>query len=155
MRILGIDPGFGIVGFGVVDYDKNRKYNYVSHGVIKTEVGDSFGNRLLEIESDMFEILKKYEPDKVCIEQLFFTKNITTALKVSEAKGVILLAVAKYGLEAIDVTPLQGKSGLTGDGKATKSQVKEMVKIFLQKPDLKGIDDSIDALAVAIAGVGL
>jgi crossover junction endodeoxyribonuclease RuvC len=155
MRILGIDPGYGIVGFGIVDYGADRKYNYVTHGVIKTSTTDTFGLRLTEIFEDMHSILNKYKPDKVCVEQLFFAKNITTAMKVAEAKGVILYSVAKYGLEAVDVTPLQVKSGLTGDGKATKTQVKQMVRTFLNQPDLKGIDDAVDALAVAIAGVGI
>jgi crossover junction endodeoxyribonuclease RuvC len=155
MRVLGIDPGFGIVGFGVIEYKSMSECEYVSHGSIKTAIGDPFGTRLIEIATDLEVILNKYKPDKVIIEQLFFAKNITTAMKVSQAKGVILLQIAKYGLEAINITPLQVKIGLTGNGKAQKSEVRKMVKEFLKKPSLKGVDDSIDALAVAIAGVGM
>jgi crossover junction endodeoxyribonuclease RuvC len=129
-----------------------NNFKYVSHGTIKTHVGAEFGSRLLEISEDMQLLLAKYKPDKVCIEQLFFAKNTTTALKVSQAKGVILLEVAKAGLEAVNVTPLQVKSGLTGDGSASKAQVKEMVCKFLEIQQLKGIDDAVDALGVAIAG---
>ncbi len=155
MRVLGIDPGFGIVGFGVIEYKSMSDFEYVAHGSIKTSISDSFGLRLIEIANDLEVILNKYKPDKVLIEQLFFAKNITTAMKVSQAKGVILLQVAKYGLEAINITPLQVKMGLTGNGKAQKSEVRKMVKEFLKKPALKGVDDAIDALAVAIAGVGM
>lgn len=155
MRLLGIDPGFGIIGFGVIDYAGSSKFEYVTHGTIKTEIGDKFGSRLIEISADMKTLLNKYKPDKILIEQLFFAKNITTALKVSQAKGVILLESALFGLEAVNVTPLQVKMALTGDGKATKTQVKRMVREFLKTPDLAGIDDAVDALAVAIAGVHL
>lgn len=155
MRLLGIDPGFGIIGFGIIDYDEKRNFNYVAHGTIKTTVGDPFGTRLIEISKDMKFLLEKYKPDKVLIEQLFFAKNITTALKVSQAKGVILLEIAKYGLEAINITPLQVKSGLTGNGKASKSEVKMMVQKFLNLESLQGIDDAVDALAVAAVGADL
>jgi crossover junction endodeoxyribonuclease RuvC len=152
MRLLGIDPGFGIIGFGVIDYVGSTNFKYVAHGTIKTEVTDNFGARLIEISNDMKVVLEKYKPDKILIEQLFFAKNITTALKVSQAKGVILLESALYGLEAINVTPLQVKLALTGHGQATKTEVKLMVRQFLKMPNLKGIDDAVDALAVAIAG---
>jgi crossover junction endodeoxyribonuclease RuvC len=155
MRILGIDPGFGIVGFGIIDYDLNQKFTYVAHGTIKTPVQAEFGSRLVEISDDMKFLLQKYKPDKVAIEQLFFAKNITTALKVSQAKGVILLEIARYGLEAVNVTPSQVKSGMTGNGKASKTEVKYMVKEFLKLDNLKGVDDAVDALAVAISGVHL
>lgn len=156
MRVLGIDPGYGIIGFGIIEagYGLNN-LKYISHGTIKTSVGANFGSRLLEISKDMQQLLDLYKPDKVCIEQLFFARNTTTALKVSQAKGVILLEVAKHGLEAVNVTPLQVKSGLTGDGKASKGQVKEMVARLCEIDKLKGIDDAVDALAVAIVGSGL
>ncbi len=152
MRILGIDPGYGLVGFGVVDFIIPNQFTYVTHGSIKTDKDAIFSDRLLEIGVDIDSVIKAYNPTILVIEKLFFAKNITTAMQVSEARGVILYECRKSGLDTIEVTPLQAKSALTGNGKATKTEVKTMVQKFLKIEKLKGVDDAIDALAIAIAG---
>ncbi len=149
MRILGIDPGYGLVGFGVVD-KVDQDYVYIGSGVIRTDKTGSFVSRLAEIKADLVEVIAKYKPAVCSVEQLFFAKNTTTAMKVAEARGVIMHQLHVSGLEIYEFTPLQVKSALTGNGRASKQDVKKMVELSLKADSFKGPDDAIDALAIAI-----
>ncbi len=149
MRILGIDPGYAIVGYGVVEYDRFR-FRTVGYGAITTKANTPFGERLQAIYDDMITLLKKYQPDALSIEKLFFNTNTTTAIDVAEARGVILLAAQQCGVPYFEYTPLQVKSSITGYGKAEKRQVMEMVKSFLGLAAVPKPDDTADALALAI-----
>ncbi len=149
MRILGIDPGYATIGYGVVDYD-GVHFKAVGFGAITTPPDMPFSERLDAIYEDMSSIIKKYEPQDMSIEKLFFNTNATTAIAVAEARGVILLAAHRSGLKAFEYTPLQVKSSVVGYGKAEKRQVMEMVKNLLMLKAVPKPDDTADALALAI-----
>lgn len=149
MKILGIDPGTAIVGFGVIESD-NENHRMIDAGVITTPAKQALELRLETIYDDLTEIIAEHKPDHVAVEDLFFAQNVTTAMSVSHARGVILLAIIKAGLEPVSYTPLQIKQALTGYGRAEKSQMQEMVKIFLKLRDVPKPDDCADALAAAI-----
>jgi crossover junction endodeoxyribonuclease RuvC len=149
MRILGIDPGYGIVGFGIIDYI-NGQYNVVDYGVIETPKNEAIPARLAMIYKGIVELIKEFNPEEVAVEELFYFKNQTTVIPVAEARGVILLAgIDKCG-EIFEYTPLQIKQALTGNGRAEKKQVQYMVKAILGLQDVPKPDDAADALAVAI-----
>lgn len=149
MRILGIDPGTGILGFGVVDM-KGDKAQLVDGGVIKTPPHTPHDERLEEIFDGLTEIIAATKPDVVSIEKLFFSRNITTAMTVAEARGVAILTARKAGLPVFEYNPMQIKQTLTGYGKADKKQVQEMVRISLRLTEVPKPDDCADALAAAI-----
>lgn len=149
MRILGIDPGTGILGFGVVDVDKG-KLTMVDAGVIKTPPHQADSDRLKTIFDELEEIISTNKPDVMAVEKLFFTNNVTTAMSVSQARGVVLLLGKQHDLELYEYTPLQIKQGMTGYGKATKAQIQEMVKTVLKLKEIPKPDDAADALACAI-----
>ncbi|MDQ5969872.1 MAG: crossover junction endodeoxyribonuclease RuvC [Patescibacteria group bacterium] len=149
MRILGIDPGTGIVGFGVIDSSSSAK-KMIDAGVIRTPAHQPTQGRLLTIYNEISEIIKLNKPDVMVVEQLFFARNVTTAMSVSQARGVILLAGEQAGLRLIEFTPLQIKQALTGYGKADKKQVQEMVKLQLKLTEVPKPDDCADALAAAL-----
>ncbi len=149
MRILGIDPGYAIVGYGVVDYDKYH-FQTVGYGAITTKAKTPFESRLLDIYNDMLEIIDKYKPEELSIEKLYFNTNTTTAIDVAQARGVIILAARQKGLKINQYTPLQVKQAITGYGRAEKHQVMEMVKSFLNLKAVPKPDDTADALALAI-----
>ena len=149
MRILGIDPGYAIVGYGIVDYQKNC-FNVVGYGAITTKAKTPFEDRLSVIYEDMLEILKKYKPDRLSIEKLYFNTNSTTAIDVAQARGVIVLAAKQMGVKINEYTPLQVKQAVTGYGRAEKHQIMEMVKNLLCLKTVPKPDDTADALAVAI-----
>lgn len=149
MRILGIDPGYAIVGYGIIDYD-GYKFSTVSYGAIKTEAGTPFPKRIDTIYQDMLTVIKKYRPEALSIERLYFNTNTTTAIDVAQARGVILLAAEQSGISVNEYTPLQVKQSITGYGKAEKRQVMEMVKSFLSLSCVPKPDDTADALALAI-----
>ena len=149
MRILGIDPGYAIVGYGVVDYAKNR-FGVVGYGAITTKAKTPFEDRLNVIYNDMLEIIEKYKPDCLSIEKLYFNTNSTTAIDVAQARGVIVLAATKMGLKIHEYTPLQVKQAVTGYGRAEKHQIMEMVKSLLSLKTVPKPDDTADALAIAI-----
>ena len=149
MRIIGIDPGFAIVGYGIVDYD-GYNFKTVSYGAITTEAGTPFPTRLKIIFDDMQTLLNRYKPDAISIEKLYFNTNTTTAIEVAEARGVIVLAAKLCGVNIAEYTPLQVKQSITGYGKAEKHQVIEMVKTFLSLKAAPKPDDTADALALAI-----
>jgi crossover junction endodeoxyribonuclease RuvC len=149
MRILGIDPGYAIVGYGVVDYAKNR-FSVKGFGAITTKANTPFPERLSVIYNDMCEIIEKYKPDRLSIEKLYFNTNSTTAIDVAQARGVIVLAAKHKGVEIFEYTPLQVKQAVTGYGRAEKHQVMEMVKNLLCLKAVPKPDDTADALAIAI-----
>lgn len=149
MRILGVDPGYGIVGFGILDYI-NGQYNVVDYGIIETSKNKSIANRLAIVYEGIESLIKKYKPDEMAVEQLFFFKNHTTVIPVAEARGVILLAGNNHCGKIFEYTPLQIKQALTGTGRADKKQVQYMVKSVLDLQSIPRPDDAADALAVAI-----
>jgi len=149
MRVLGIDPGTGILGFGVIDVN-GQNIKLVEAGVIKTPAHTPHDERLEEIFDGLQEIIAATKPDKFSIEKLFFSRNVTTAMTVAEARGVAILAARKAGLPIAEYTPMQIKQTLTGYGKADKKQVQEMVRIQLGLTEVPKPDDCADALAAAI-----
>lgn len=149
MRILGIDPGTGIVGFGVIDVVGQKK-TMIDAGVIRTPAHQPLEERLLTIYDEMSEIISINKPEVVAIEQLFFGRNVTTAISVSHARGVIVLAAQQAGLKIVDYTPPQIKQALTGTGRADKKQVQEMVMLLLKLKEVPQPDDCADALAAAL-----
>lgn len=149
MRVLGIDPGTGIVGFGVVDKIGNKSI-MVDAGVIRTPANTPAHERLVTIFDDLKSIIQEHKPTIMVVEQLFFAKNVTTAMTVSQARGVILLLGEQMGLEIHEFTPLQIKQSLTGYGRAGKGQVQEMVRLQLNLKELPKPDDAADALAAAL-----
>lgn len=149
MRVLGIDPGYAIVGYGVVDYDGSH-FKTVSHGAITTKAKTYFPSRLEVIFDRMEEIITEFKPDALSIEKLFFNTNTTTAIDVAEARGVILLSAQKNGLPVYEYTPLQVKQSVTGYGRAEKQQIMEMTRMLLNLKTVPKPDDTADALAMAI-----
>src|ERR1700722_18937158 len=150
MRIIGIDPGTGILGFGVIDVSANRKLKLVDAGVIRTPAKEKAEIRLETIYNELTSIIHDSAPSVMAVEKLFFAKNVTTAMTVSQARGVILLCGRQAGLDIVEYTPLQIKLALTGYGRAEKKQIQEMVKAALGLGEVPKPDDCADALAVAI-----
>jgi len=152
MIILGIDPGTATVGFGVIDYQKKNKKQIVclDYGIINTSPKQSTGERLVQINFDLAEIIKKYKPEIAAVESLFFFKNLKTVMPVSQARGVIIYTLSKKNVPFLEFTPLQAKTAVTGYGKATKNQVQKMVQNLLSLEELPKPDDAADALAIAI-----
>lgn len=150
MRILGIDPGTGILGFGVIDFDRRGKATLVDAGVIRTPVKQVDSERLSTIYDELHEIITELKPQIMSVEKLFFAQNVTTAMSVAQARGVVLLCGKQHNLDLYEYTPLQIKQALTGYGKADKKQVQEMVKILLGLKEVPKPDDCADALAAAI-----
>lgn len=149
MRIIGIDPGTGILGFGVVDY-ANSKLKLIDAGVIRTPAKQQDALRLETIFSELSNIISDNKPDVMSVEKLFFAQNVTTAMSVSQARGVILLCAVRAKLEIFEYTPQQIKQSLTGYGRADKKQIQEMVKAMLHLKEIPKPDDCADALAAAI-----
>jgi len=150
MRIIGIDPGTGILGFGVVEFTTGQPPKMIDAGVITTPAHTPLSDRLLDIFDNLTEIVASTKPDAMSIEKLFFARNITTAISVSHARGVAMLVGAQAGLLIHEYTPLQIKQTLTGYGRADKKQVQEMVRIHLGLKTAPKPDDCADALAAAI-----
>lgn len=149
LRILGIDPGIAIVGFGFIDKE-GSKLTPVQYGCIQTESHTPTEQRLLQVYEATLQLIDKYKPDAIALEKLFFNRNVTTAFTVGQARGVQVLAAVQRGLAVAEYTPLQVKQAVVGYGKAEKKQVQEMVKMFLRLRAVPKPDDVADALAVAI-----
>ena len=149
MRIIGIAPGTGILGFGVIEI-KNDNVVLLDAGVITTPAHTPLEERLEEIHNSLSDIIKENEPHAMSIEKLFFNKNVTTAMSVSHARGVAMLAGQKAGLTIHEYTPLEIKMAITSYGKADKKQVQEMVRILLKLKHIPKPDDAADALAAAL-----
>ena len=149
MVILGIDPGLAIVGWGVIDYQGSR-FRTLAYGSILTPAGMETPARLSLIHRELTEIIKKYKPVQMAVEELFFNTNITTGIRVAEARGVIIMTGQEMGVEMFEYTPLQVKQAVVGYGRAEKKQVISMVTRFLGLPEPPKPDDTADALAIAI-----
>ncbi len=149
MRILGIDPGTGIIGFGCIEVGKKTP-KMLDAGVIRTTIGDETASRLVELYDSIVELIAELKPDVASVEKLFFAQNVTTAMTVSQARGVILLALQQAGVQIFEYTPLQIKMAITGYGKATKADVQEMVRIQLGLTVVPKPDDCADAIAAAL-----
>lgn len=149
MVILGIDPGYAIVGCGIVRYEKNN-FSLMGYGAITTDKDMPFNKRLKKIYDDLKELLHKFKPDAVSIERLYFNTNQKTAIDVAQARGVIVLAIEEMGIPVFEYTPLQVKQSIVGYGRAEKVQVQEMTRMFLHLDKIPKPDDAADALALAI-----
>ena len=149
MRVIGIDPGYAIVGWGVVDYVGNR-FAPVGYGAVLTDKDTPFEQRLAEIYEGVQDILRRYQPQALSLEKLFYQHNQTTVIGVAEARGVILLAAAQGGVPVYASTPMQVKQAVTGYGKAVKRQIQEMTRTLLKLPAIPKPDDTADALAMAV-----
>ena len=149
MRILGIDPGYGITGFGLIEGERGQ-CRLLRCGAITTPAGMDFSARLEIIYNDMTELLKVAQPDQVAIEELFFGQNVTTGIGVAQSRGVILLAIRQAGLEVSQYKPMQVKQAVVGYGNATKHQVMDMTKRILGLQQMPKPDDAADAIAIAL-----
>jgi crossover junction endodeoxyribonuclease RuvC len=149
MRIIGIDPGTGILGFGIIEAEGN-KATLVDAGVIRTPVKEDDAVRLGTIFDELSDIVAQTKPTEMAVEKLFFAQNVTTAMTVAQARGVVLLVGQRAGLKIAEYTPLQIKQALTGYGRAEKKQMQEMVRVLLGLPEIPKPDDCADALACAI-----
>ena len=149
MRILGIDPGYGITGFGIIEADRGNSV-LLGCGAITTPAGADFSARLEMIYEDMRSLLEKAKPDAVAIEELFFGQNVTTGIGVAQSRGVILLAIRQAGVPVFSYKPMQVKQAVVGYGNATKHQVQDMTKRLLHLEQMPKPDDAADAIAIAL-----
>lgn len=149
MRIIGIDPGYAITGFGVIEYNGNH-FELIKAGAIETKACVPFPNRLQKIYDDMTDLIEEYKPDAISIEELFFNTNTTTAIGVAQGRGAVLIAASKTATPIYEYTPLQVKQSVTGYGRADKKQVQSMVKAVLKLEKIPKLDDTTDAMALAI-----
>ncbi len=149
MKILGIDPGTATTGFGVIE-KQGGKVTFIDAGVILTPADQPMPERLSEIYNGLNELLDEYRPDCMAVELLYFASNVTTAITVGQARGVVLLAAAEHAVAVAEYTPLQVKQAITGYGRATKKQMQEMVKMMLGLSGIPKPDDAADGLAIAI-----
>lgn len=149
MRILGIDPGVATVGFGVIESDRMQQ-KMLQYGAITTPAGKPLASRLVQIGDDLTELIGKFQPDEIAIEELFFSKNITTGIAVAHARGIILYVAEKMQIPIYEYTPMQVKQAVVGYGLAEKRQVMDMTKRLLKLKTVPRPDDAADALAIAI-----
>lgn len=149
MVILGIDPGYAITGYGLLAYQKNH-FNCLDFGVIRTTTREPFSLRLLRIHRRLDELIQRWEPDAMAVEELFFSRNTTTAIGTAQARGVAVLSGARAELPVFEYTPMQVKLAVSGYGRADKQQVQSMVRVLLNLKECPRPDDAADALAVAI-----
>ncbi len=152
MIIFGIDPGVADTGYGIIKTD-GQKLSCLDYGSIKTKAKTELGERLEIISKELDKIIKKHKPDLIAVEQLFFCKNIKTALVVGQARGVVLLTARQSKIPTVEFTPLQVKQAVSSYGQASKTQVQKMVKILLDLKEMPRPDDAADALAIAICAV--
>ena len=149
MIILGIDPGYAIVGYGILKYSNNH-FTIIHYGAVTTPAGMPFNRRLQIIYDELDVLISKYKPDVMAIEKLFYNTNAKTVIDVAQARGVIVLAAQEHGLEIAEYTPLQVKQSVVGYGRAEKKQVQEMMRMMLKLEKIPKPDDTADALAMAI-----
>lgn len=149
MIIIGIDPGYAITGYGIIEHESNRS-RMLDFGVVSTQPRVPFELRLLTIYQELEALIRRYSPDVMAVEELFFSRNTTTAIGSAQARGVAILAGAKAGIPVYEYTPMQGKLAVTGCGRADKNQVSQMVKTILCLDKIPAKDDASDALAIAI-----
>ena len=153
MIIVGFDPGLATLGYGVIKTDPKRKPEMIDYGIISTPKDQDLPTRLTTLEKGVKEIIEKFKPDEIAIEELFFAKNVKTAIAVAHARGVILLTAIKECGKLYEYTPLQIKQALTGYGRADKNQIQQMVKTLLKLKSIPKPDDAADAVAVALTHV--
>ena len=157
MIIVGIDPGYALTGYGVIEYKGNR-FRVIDYGVVSTKSGIPMDRRLLQIAEELEVVFAEAHPDAVAVEELFFSRNVTTAIAAAQARGVAVVTAAKTGVPVFEYTPMQIKQAVSGYGRADKKQVQEMVRVLLALEKIPKPDDAADALAVAIchahAGTG-
>ena len=151
MITIGIDPGTALLGFGVIE--SNGESALVEYGVVETVSSEPMPERLKFVHESVSELIERFRPDVLAIEQLFFARNVTTAISVGQARGVVLLAAAQAGVAVVEYTPSQVKQAVVGYGKAEKSQMQEMVRIILDLDHTPEPDDAADALAIALCHV--
>ena len=149
MKILGIDPGMAIVGYSLLEYERDS-FKLLNSGSIQTPKDKKESARLLEIYNDMTSLIEKFQPDVAAVEKLFFFKNQTTVMPVAHARGVILTVLEKYNIPIYEYTPMEVKQVLTGYGRADKKEVEQMVKITLGVEALPKLDDTVDSIAIGI-----
>ena len=149
MIVLGIDPGYALMGWGVVEAEGSRM-KLVNYGCIETKAGVPMQNRLRTLQLGIRDLLNIYKPDDVAFEELFFARNVTTALMVGAARGAAIIAAAEYTNNLYEYTPMQIKQAITGYGKADKKQIQQMVKLLLKLDEIPKPDDAADAIACAI-----
>ena len=149
MRILGIDPGFAITGYSIIDYIGN-KFNLIDSGAVTTKAGEPFPERLSKLYTDINLIIDQYKPEAISVEELFFNNNVKTAINVAQARGIILVAGCQKNIPTYEYTPLQIKQAVVGYGRADKIQVQKMVKTILNVEILPKLDDITDSMAIAI-----
>ncbi len=154
MLVIGIDPGLATVGFGVIRTEKNVIIP-VSYGCIKTSAGKQTPERLLDIYTEVIELFEKYTPEAIAIEKLFFNKNVTNAMSVSEARGVLFLAAQQQDIPVFEYTPLQVKQAITGSGRADKKQMQEMIRRLLDLKEMPKPDDAADGLSIALCHINI
>lgn len=154
MVILGIDPGTGITGYGVIE-KKENKLKVLDFGCVKTSKDETSGRRLKTIHRAVRKLIKQFKPDLIATESLFFFKNLKTVIAVSQARGVVVLAAEESGVPFCEFTPLEVKQAVSGYGRAEKQQVQKMVKILLNLEEIPRPDDAADALAVAICAANI
>mgnify|MGYP000000756423 FL=1 len=152
MRILGIDPGIAIVGFGLIESNRGS-VRMLQYGAVTTEAGLPLATRLVQIENDMTALIAQLKPDEIAVEELFFSKNITTGIAVAHGRGVILCTAERLGVPIFEYTPMQVKQAVVGYGLAEKKQVMDMTRRLLKLKDIPRPDDAADALAIAICHV--
>lgn len=151
MITLGVDPGTALLGYGIISGDDEPEL--VTYGVVQTTADEPMDRRLVTLYETVWELIRTHAPDVLAIEQLFFARNVTTALAVGQARGVVLLAAAQHGMSVFEYKPAEVKQTISGYGKAGKHQMQEMVRILLGLPDVPKPDDAADALAVALCHV--
>lgn len=149
MIIMGIDPGFAITGYGIVKYEGN-KFSVIDYGAVITKANVPFAERLFQLDTKLTELIQALKPDAISVEELFFNKNIKTAIMAAHGRGIALVAAARSGSQVFEYTPLQVKQAVVGYGRAEKAQIQQMVKVILNLPEIPKPDDVADALAVAI-----
>ena len=149
MRILGIDPGVATVGFGVIDSDRAQQ-QMIQYGAITTAAGLPLATRLVQIAADLEVLIRQFQPDEIAVEELFFSKNITTGIAVAHARGVILYTAERLQIPVYEYTPMQVKQAVVGYGLAEKQQVMDMTRRLLKLKAVPRPDDAADALAIAI-----
>ena len=147
---LGIDPGTATTGYGVVAQDTHGELRFLACGVIRTKPEQPMPQRLLEIHQDILALIDEFQPDKMAVEKLFFGRNVTTAITVGQARGVILLAAASKGVDVVEYTPAEIKQSIAGYGNADKRQMQEMVQRLLDLPEVPRPDDAADGVAIAV-----
>lgn len=148
MTILGVDPGFGILGYGILRVGGNL-FEYVHHGTIQTEKEQNIGMRLKFLYENLCNLINEFKPDEIAMEKLFFSRNVTTAISVGEARGVVLLAAAQNNIVIYEYAPHEVKKAVAGNGRATKRDVQGWIKVLLNLSEIPKPDDAADALAIA------